>query len=300
MSYSSQRYDLDAAAARRRSSVSSNQSAYSDYDRRRISRSSSSRDSHSYSRRSGESEVPYHMRWEQQQHHHHRHHHHHSRRDENLRPRRGSASSSVLDDDYSHLNRERRASNDRRRSRSDRGRDRSPQEEINTMLNSGRAPIIKRGSTYGTYIVPLDMQGRYQTSDPTRCTCRCCPHPTGISHSHDNNGHMSGDVHTTSQRRSHPPHRYNRNGRPVFEVYDNTRNGMRNENSFSFTISVNPRASCDRIVGFLAPDRRYAKVLVHWNNGTVQRLDGNVPMVDLLEYAEYLEIREVKQVRWAA
>ncbi|KAG5745758.1 hypothetical protein H9Q69_013995 [Fusarium xylarioides] len=295
MSYSSQRYDLDAAAARRRSSVYSNQSAYSDYDQRRSSRSSSSRDSHSYSRRSGESEVPYHVRREQQH-----HHHRHSRRDENLRPRRGSASSTVSDDDYSHLNRERRASNDRRRSRSDRGRDRSPQEEINTTLNSGRAPIIKRGSTYGTYIVPLNMQGRYQTSDPTKCTCRCCPHPTGISHSHDNNGHMSGDVHTTSQRRSHPPHRYNRNGRPVFEVYDNTRNGMRSENSFSFTISVNPRASCDRIVAFLAPDRRYAKVLVHWNNGTVQRLDGNVPMVDLLEYAEYLEIGEVKQVRWAA
>ncbi|KAI1053589.1 hypothetical protein LB506_012415 [Fusarium annulatum] len=281
MSYSSQRYDLDAAEARRRNSVYSNQSAYSDYDRRRSSRSSSSRDSHSYSRRSGESEVPYHMRWEQQ--------HHYSRRDKDLRPRRGLASSPVLDDDYSHLNRERRASNDRRRSRSDRGRDRSPQEEINTTLNSGRAPIIRRGSTYGTYIVPLDMQGRYQTSDPTIC----------ISHSHDNYGHMS-DVHTTSQGRSHPPHRYNRNGRPVFEVYDNTRNGMRSENSFSFTISVNPRASCDRIVAFLAPDKRYAKVLVHWNNGTVQRLDSNVPMFDLLEYAEYLEIREVKQVCWAA
>ncbi|KAF4444747.1 hypothetical protein FACUT_402 [Fusarium acutatum] len=292
MSYSSQRYDLDAAAARRRNSVYSNQSAYSDYDRRRSSRSSSSRDSHSYSRRSGESEVPYHVGWEQQ--------HHQSRRDQNLRQRGGSASSPVLDDDYSHLNRERRASNDRRRSRSDRGRDRSLQEEINTTLNSGRAPIIKRGSTYSTYIMPLDTQGRYQTSDPTRCTCRCCPHPTGISHSHDNYGHMSGDVHTTSQSLSHPPHRYNRNGRPVFEVYDNTRNGMRSENSFSFTISVNPRASCDRIVAFLAPDKRYAKVLVHWNNGTVQRLDGNVPMVDLLEYAENLEIREVKQVRWAA
>ncbi|KAF5637495.1 hypothetical protein F25303_7893 [Fusarium sp. NRRL 25303] len=291
MSYSSQRYDLDAAAARRRNSVYSNQSAYSDYDRRRSSRSSSSRDSHSYSRKSGESEVPYHMRWEQQ--------HHYSRRDQDLRPRRGSASSPVLDDDYSHLNRERRASNDRRRSRSDRGRDRSPQEEINTTLNSGRAPKLRRGATYGTYIVPLDMQGRYQTSDPTICTCRCCPHPTGISHSHDNYGHMS-DVHTTSQGRSHPPHRYNRNGRPVFDVYDNTRNGMRSENSFSFTISANPRASCDRIVAFLAPDKRYAKVLVHWNNGTVQRLDSNVPMGDLLEYAEYLEIREVKQVRWAA
>ncbi|EGU86217.1 hypothetical protein FOQG_04779 [Fusarium oxysporum f. sp. raphani 54005] len=290
MSYSSQRYDLDAAAARKRNSVCSNHGAYSDYDRRRNSRSSSSRTSDSYSRRSGEFEMPCHMRWEQQ--------HHHPRRDQNLRPRRGSASCPVLDD-YSHLNRERRASNDRRRPRSDRGRDRSPQEEINTMLNSGRAPKIKRGSTYGTYIMPLDMRGQYQTSDPTKCTCRCCPHPTGISHSHDNYGHMS-DVHATSRSRSHPPHRYNRKGRPIFEVYDNTRNGMRCENSFSFTISVNPRASCDRIVAFLAPDKRYAKVLVHWNNGTVQKLDSNVPMGDLLEYTEYLEIREVKQVRWVA
>uniref|UniRef100_A0A0D2Y437 Uncharacterized protein n=1 Tax=Fusarium oxysporum (strain Fo5176) TaxID=660025 RepID=A0A0D2Y437_FUSOF len=222
MSYSSQRYDLDAAAARKRNSVCSNHGAYSDYDRRRNSRSSSSRTSDSYSRRSGEFEMPYHMRWEQQ--------HHHPRRDQNLRPRRGSASCPVLDD-YSHLNRERRASNDRRRPRSDRGRDRSPQEEINTMLNSGRAPKIKRGSTYGTYIMPLDMRGQYQTSDPTK---------------------------------------------------------------------FNPRASCDRIVAFLAPDKRYAKVLVHWNNGTVQKLDSNVPMGDLLEYAEYLEIREVKQVRWVA
>ncbi|EWY80560.1 hypothetical protein FOYG_16520 [Fusarium oxysporum NRRL 32931] len=290
MSYSSQRYDLDAAAARKRNSVCSNHGAYSDYDQRRNSRSSSSRTSDSYSRRSGEFEMPYHMRWEQQ--------HHHPRRDQNLRPRRGSASCPVLDD-YSHLNRERRASNDRRRPRSDRGRDRSPQEEINTMLNSGRAPKIKRGSTYGTYIMPLDMRGQYQTSDPTKCTCRCCPHPTGISHSHNNYGHMS-DVHATSRSRSHPPHRYNRKGRPIFEVYDNTRNGMRCENSFSFTISVNPRASCDRIVVFLAPDKRYAKVLVHWNNGTVQKLDSNVSMGDLLEYAEYLEIREVKQVRWVA
>ncbi|KAH7493902.1 hypothetical protein IWW34DRAFT_155571 [Fusarium oxysporum f. sp. albedinis] len=290
MSYSSQRYDLDAAAARKRNSVCSNHGAYSDYDRRRNSRFSSSRTSDSHSRRSGEFEMPYHMRWEQQ--------HHHPRRDQNLRPRRGSASCPVLDD-YSHLNRERRASNDRRRPRSDRGRDRSPQEEINTMFNSGRAPKIKRGSTYGTYIMPLDMRGQYQTSDPTKCTCRCCPHPTGISHSHDNYGHMS-DVHATSRSRSHPPHRYNRKGRPIFEVYDNTRNGMRCENSFSFTISVNPRASCDRIVAFLAPDKRYAKVLVHWNNGTVQKLDSNVPMGDLLEYAEYLEIREVKQVRWVA
>ncbi|EWZ49345.1 uncharacterized protein FOBCDRAFT_236022 [Fusarium oxysporum Fo47] len=290
MSYSSQRYDLDAAAARKRNSVCSNHGAYSDYDRRRNSRFSSSRTSDSYSRRSGDFKMPYHMRWEQQ--------HHHPRRDQNLRPRRGSASCPVLDD-YSHLNRERRASNDRRRPRSDRGRDRSPQEEINTMLNSGRAPKIKRGSTYGTYIMPLDMRGQYQTSDPTKCTCRCCPHPTGISHSHDNYGHMS-DVHATSRSRSHPPHRYNRKGRPIFEVYDNTRNGMRCENSFSFTISVNPRASCDRIVAFLAPDKRYAKVLVHWNNGTVQKLDSNVPMGDLLEYAEYLEIREVKQVRWVA
>ncbi|RKL31061.1 hypothetical protein BFJ63_vAg6035 [Fusarium oxysporum f. sp. narcissi] len=290
MSYSSQRYDLDAATARKRNSVCSNHGAYSDYDRRRNSRFSSSRTSDSYSRRSGDFKMPYHMRWEQQ--------HHHPRRDQNLRPRRGSASCPVLDD-YSHLNRERRASNDRRRPRSDRGRDRSPQEEINTMLNSGRAPKIKRGSTYGTYIMPLDMRGQYQTSDPTKCTCRCCPHPTGISHSHDNYGHMS-DVHATSRSRSHPPHRYNRKGRPIFEVYDNTRNGMRCENSFSFTISVNPRASCDRIVAFLAPDKRYAKVLVHWNNGTVQKLDSNVPMGDLLEYAEYLEIREVKQVRWVA
>ncbi|KAF5619046.1 hypothetical protein F52700_11906 [Fusarium sp. NRRL 52700] len=293
MSYSSQRYDLDAAAARRRSSVYSNQSAYSDYDRRRSSRSSGSSDSHSHSRRSGESEVPYHMRWEQQQ-----HHHHHSRRDEHMRPRRGSASSPVLDD-YSHLNRERRASNDRRRSRSDRGRDRSPQEEINTTLNSGRAIKILRGSTYGTYIMPLDMQGHHQTSDPTRCTCRCCPHPTGISHSQDNYGHRS-DVRATSHSRSHSPHRHNRSSRPIFEVYDNTRNGLRRENSFSFTISVGPQASCDRIVAFLAPDKRYAKVLVHWDDGTAQRLDSNVRMIDLLEYADYLEIREVKQVRWAA
>ncbi|KAF4949644.1 hypothetical protein FGADI_8707 [Fusarium gaditjirri] len=289
MSYSSQRYDLDTAAARRRNSACSNHGAYSDYDRRRNSRSSNSRDSDSYSRRPGELEMPYHMRWEQQ---------HHPRRNQILRPGRGSASCPALDD-YSHLNRERRASNDRRRPRSDRGRDRSPQEEINTMLNSGRALKIKQGSTYGTYIMPLDMQGHYQTSDPTKCTCRCCPHPTGISHSHDNYGHAS-DVHATSQIRSHLPHTYSRNGRPIFEVYDNTRNGMRCENSFSFTISVNPRASCDRIVAFLAPDKRYAKVLVHWNNGTVQKLDSNVPMIDLLEYAEYLEIREVKQVRWAA
>ncbi|KAF9765958.1 hypothetical protein IL306_001695 [Fusarium sp. DS 682] len=64
--------------------------------------------------------------------------------------------------------------------------------------------------------------------------------------------------------------------------------------------AVNPRTSCDRIVAFLAPDKRYAKILVHWNNGRVQKLDDNIPMDDLLEYARFLEIKEVKQVRWAA
>ncbi|KAF5229776.1 hypothetical protein FAUST_10204 [Fusarium austroamericanum] len=89
-------------------------------------------------------------------------------------------------------------------------------------------------------------------------------------------------------------------GRPLIQVVDKSRSALNRGNGPSYPISLNPNTSCDRIASFLAPDKRYAKVLVHWDDGRVQRLDSDIAMEDLIRYAELLEIREIKSVQWAA
>ncbi|KAG8675796.1 hypothetical protein FPOAC2_01875 [Fusarium poae] len=173
-------------------------------------------------------------------------------------------------------------------------------EEINTFLNSGRASNPTWGSsTYGTYVFPLESRGQYRNMDPTKCTCKCCPHPIGTAHGHNHHNQGSG---MSSKRAAAGSRRSKRTeeGRYLIQVVDKSRSALNRENGPSYPISLNPSASCDRIASFLAPDKRYAKVLVHWDGGRVQRLDNDISMEDLIRHAEYLEVREMKSVHWAA
>ncbi|CAF3591425.1 unnamed protein product [Fusarium graminearum] len=177
---------------------------------------------------------------------------------------------------------------------------RSTPEEINTFLNSDRASRPSWGSsTYGTYVLPLESTGQYRNNDPTKCTCKCCPHPISTAHSHDHQNQGPG---MSSKRAAEGSRRSKRTaeGRPLIQVVDKSRSALNRENGPSYPISLNPNTSCDRIASFLAPDKRYAKVLVHWDDGRVQRLDSDIAMEDLIRYAELLEIREIKSVHWAA
>jgi hypothetical protein len=89
-------------------------------------------------------------------------------------------------------------------------------------------------------------------------------------------------------------------GRYLIQVIDKSRSALNRENGPTYPIPFNPRASCDRIASFLAPEKRYAKVVVHWDNGRVQRLDNQISMEDLIRHAEFLEVKEIKSVHWAA
>ncbi|GKU00114.1 hypothetical protein FLAG1_06057 [Fusarium langsethiae] len=179
---------------------------------------------------------------------------------------------------------------------------RSTPEEINTFLKSGRASKPSWGSsTYGTYVFPLESRGQYRSMDPTKCTCKCCPHPIGTAHSHDH--HQNQGPGMSSKRAaggSRPGSKRTAEGRYLIQVVDKSRSALNRENGPSYPISLNPSASCDRIASFLAPEKRYAKVLVHWDDGRVQRLDNNISMKDLILHAEFLQVRETKSVHWAA
>ncbi|KAL6920509.1 hypothetical protein ACHAPO_007158 [Fusarium lateritium] len=172
-------------------------------------------------------------------------------------------------------------------------------EEINTFLNSGRASKPTWGSsTYGTYVLPLESRGQYRNMDPTKCTCKCCPHPIGTAHGHNhqNQGPGMTSKRAAGSRRS----KRTEEGRYLIQVVDKSRSALNRENGPSYPISLNPSASCDRIASFLAPEKRHAKVLVHWDDGRVQRLDNDISMEDLIRHAEFLEVRQIKSVHWAA
>ena len=55
------------------------------------------------------------------------------------------------------------------------------------------------------------------------------------------------------------------------------------------------------IVSFLVPNKRRAKVMVHWSDGEVELLDEQVPIKELVKYGRYLEVRkkQKKRVHWA-
>ncbi|KIL86549.1 hypothetical protein FAVG1_10379 [Fusarium avenaceum] len=92
----------------------------------------------------------------------------------------------------------------------------------------------------------------------------------------------------------------NSEGRYLIQVKDKSTGPLNRENGPSYPISLNPRTSCDRIASFLAPDKRHAKVIVHWDDGRMENLGKQIPMDELIQYAEYLEVKEVKRVHWAA
>ncbi|KAF5680554.1 hypothetical protein FHETE_328 [Fusarium heterosporum] len=270
MSYSSQRYDLDTAAAKKRYQ-SSPQRDYRNLDSRYRKQPYSSRDhdhyyrapsvpcSSSYPRRA---EYPY------------------TRDEERSRPKRED--------------RPRKEE----RSRVERQRPRGNREEVNTFLNSGRASqAASWGSTYGTYILPLKSRGEYRTMDPTKCNCNCCPHPSSIAHNHKNHRRTPGLHHDDSK---HMRNKCTSKGRYLIQVKDRSKGSLNRENGPSYPISLNPRTSCDRVASFLAPDKRHAKVMVHWDDGRIENLGKQIPMDELIRHGEYLEVKEVKQVHWAA
>lgn len=175
-------------------------------------------------------------------------------------------------------------------------------EEINTFLNSGRASRPSWGSsTYDTYVCPLESNGQHRTMDPTKCTCKCCPHPIGIAHSHNHSrNHYRNQDSGSSSKRAAARSKRTPEGRYLIQVIDKSRSTLARENGPTYPISLNPGASCDRIASFLAPEKRYAKVIVHWDDGRVQTLDNHIAMEDLIRHAEFLEVKETKSVHWAA
>ncbi|KAF4970671.1 hypothetical protein FSARC_2302 [Fusarium sarcochroum] len=261
MSYSSQRYDLDAAAARKR-----NQSYSMNRDYRNRDQPHNSRVHDYYPRRTSEPRSSPNMR-----------------RPERYHPRRNENSRS-LRDEYSRPQKEEYS--------------RSRREDDDGFSHTRRASqATPSTSTYGTYILPLKAQGEYRTMDPMKCTCKCCPHPTSVAHRHDNQ-RRNPDM--SSSNGSRPVrNRRNSEGRYVIDVVDKSKGSLQHEHGHSYPISLNPRASCDRVVSFLAPDKRHAKVVVHWDNGKTEKLDNQIPMEELIRHAEYLEVKEVKRVHWA-
>lgn len=352
MSYSSQRYDLDAAAARKRSqsfsrdrghgyySRHSNNRAHGDYYRApTVSRKPSygKSDGRPYEKRDERSRSQRGVRSREGDRSYADHERRHSssnrevtsikedRRHEganerspssrDVPPQRGSHSDPGRE--RPHSEEASRGSSSRRGDRDDpkssarsRREDTSHQDgkfshltpaEINTFRNSGRASQPTWGaSTYGTYVLPLESKGRHRTMDPTKCTCKCCPHPVGIAHNH--NHHRDQDSRMSSKRTGTASERNKRTseGRYLIQVIDQSRSTLNRENGPTYPISLNPHASCDRIASFLAPEKRYAKVIVHWDNGSVQKLDNQIAMEDLIRHAEFLEVREIKSVHWAA
>ncbi|RTE72477.1 hypothetical protein BHE90_013120 [Fusarium euwallaceae] len=208
-----------------------------------------------------------------------------------------------------------------------------------------RAPHVREAprtprSTYGTYILPLEVQGQYRTMDPTTCGCNCCPHPTSISGGHEHryqetsnsrskvrpssNGqqrssssrHRSSDNHNNHHNHNHdyhgnyssssnnnPPNfsrkRQNSQGRYLVDVVDKSSGTLSREYGRFYPISLNQHSTTSSVEAFLVPDRRRAKVLVHWINGQTERLGSGIPMQELLRHADYLEVKDKKQVHWA-
>ncbi|KAF5018835.1 hypothetical protein F66182_9164 [Fusarium sp. NRRL 66182] len=176
----------------------------------------------------------------------------------------------------------------------------SRREEDDVFFRSRRpSRTTSNPPTYGTYILPLGTREKYRTMDPTKCTCNCCPHPASTSHGYNQDfKHRDPDV-----RASHDlkPMRIRRDqeGRYVINVVDNSKGP---KNGDTYPLAFKPWTSCHNILSVLAPDKRLAKVFVHWNDGQTERLIKEIPMEEFLEFAKYLEVREVKKVKrvhWA-
>ncbi|KAM5343150.1 hypothetical protein ACJ41O_014116 [Fusarium nematophilum] len=179
-------------------------------------------------------------------------------------------------------------------------------------------------STYGTYIWPLEAaQGQhYRTMDPTRCRCNCCPHPSSISQQqgyHDkrrcpdatngwprsstarpapSSAHRSGNSSSSSSAAKPSSSRRSSSGRHTIDVVDKSDGSLRREYGRFYPISLGQDSSSASIASFLAPDKRRAKVIVHWDDGQTEQLSDAIPMRELIRYAEHLEVKEKKRVHW--
>ncbi|KAF4462314.1 hypothetical protein FALBO_10877 [Fusarium albosuccineum] len=194
-------------------------------------------------------------------------------------------------------------------------RSESRRENNNRFSHSNRASHSPEPrftpSTYGTWILPLQsQQGQYQTMDPTKCRCNCCPHPSSISPDHDGrrspaasdmSHSYSSNQRSTHHRSSapksardprHPPERY------VINVVDRSNGPLRHEYGRRYPISISPDSTCAAIASFLAPDKRRAKVIVHWKDGQTESLDNEVPMKEVMRDADHLEVKDRKRVHW--
>jgi hypothetical protein len=174
-----------------------------------------------------------------------------------------------------------------------------------------------KSGTYGTCIYPLDESRRYVTDDPTTCRCNCCPHPKSICKSHAEPPHSTdpyypGRPHDAVPRKpsSSHPSSSSRHGRSrssksdsfVIDVVDGTDSALSRKYGRDYPITLSTSASSvSSILAFLAPDKRRAKVVVHWTDGEVETLGEQVPLKELRRYGRYLEVtrEKKKRVHWA-
>lgn len=198
--------------------------------------------------------------------------------------------------------------------------------------DSQRSASQKSG-TYGTYIWPLDESRRYVTDDPTTCRCNCCPHPKSVcKSSHQESPPQTTDPYYSTSRpsssydpaprktssSSHPSSSHSRHGSGhhsrsskqrsskddsfVINVVDHTDSSLSRKYGRDFPITLSTSASSvSSILSFLAPDKRRAKIVVHWTDGEVETLGDQVPLKELKKYGRYLEVRKEKKkrVHWA-
>lgn len=179
--------------------------------------------------------------------------------------------------------------------------------------NSRQYPGHSSPGTYGTYIWPLDESRRYVTDDPLKCGCNCCPHPTYTSRSQeeprfsDYNSNR-GSSYDTGRRKSYTPNpsrtqdtRHQADDRFQMQVVDDTQSSNRRKYGRNYPIALSNTVSVGSILSFLAPDKRRAKVVVHWSDGEVEPLGEQVPIKELRKYGKYLEVRvrPKKRVHWA-
>lgn len=188
-----------------------------------------------------------------------------------------------------------------------------PSHSHSSGAHSGRDyPGSSSSATYGTYVWPLDDSRRYVTDDPLKCRCNCCPHPTYTTKKQDERRNPDynssrGEPYDTGRRKSYTPssrtqdRRHQADDQFLLQVVDFTQSSNRRKYGHSYPITLSKTASINSIVTFLAPDKRRARVVVHWSDGEVEPLGEQVPINELRKYGNYLEVREKpkKRVHWA-
>lgn len=124
------------------------------------------------------------------------------------------------------------------------------------------------------------------------------------NHNNDDDNREYHDSHSRSSTNSLPNFsrkRQNSKGRFLVDVVDKSRGSLNREYGRFYPISLNRHSTSASVEAFLVPDRRRAKVIVHWDNGQTGRLGSGISMEDLQLYADCLEVKDKKQkkqVHW--